>query len=383
MRFEFATATRIVFGRGTGQTAGAEAAKLGKRALVVGGSSRGRSTALLNSLQQAGVMTTCFAITKEPEVPNIEAGVATARDANCDLVISFGGGSAIDAGKAIAAMMCNPGDLLDYLEVIGRGKTLPNRSAPFVAIPTTAGTGAEVTRNAVLASPEHKVKVSLRSAGMLPALAIVDPDLTRDLPPTLTASTGMDALTQLLEAFISSKANPMTNALCEEGLRRCGRSLLKAFREGSDMTAREDMSLASLFGGLALANAGLGAVHGFAGPIGGLYTAPHGAVCAALLPRALRVNAAALQSRDPNSEKLGRISRALQLLSGESTNLSAGLRWLEQLVRELQIPPLREYGITSSDLAGIVKNAKNASSMKANPVVLSDDELNDVLRAAL
>ena len=247
---------------------------------------------------------TTFSVAGEPEISTVEQGVALAKKGNCELVIGIGGGSAMDAAKAIAAMLANEGELLDYLEIIGRGKALTKPSAPFIAIPTTAGTGSEVTRNAVLSSPEHKLKVSLRSPLMLARVAIVDPELTCDLPPALTASTGCDALTQLIEPFVCARANPMTDGLCVEGIRRAARSLRTAFHDGQNKSAREDMAVASLFGGLALANAGLGAVHGFAGPIGGNFPAPHGAVCAALLPHVMAANIRALRQRAAGSEAL-------------------------------------------------------------------------------
>ena len=210
------------------------------------------------------------------------------------------------------------GELLDYVEIIGRGQALTKPSAPFIAIPTTAGTGSEVTRNAVLASPEHRVKVSLRSPLMLARVALVDPELTYDLPPALTASTGLDALTQLIEPFVCLRANPMTDGLCVEGMRRAARSLRVAFTDGQNKSAREDMAVASLFGGLALANAGLGAVHGFAGPIGGMFPAPHGAVCAALLPHVMTANIRALRQRAPGSEALRRYDKVARLLTGST-----------------------------------------------------------------
>ena len=247
----------------------------------------------------------------------MEQGVELAKAERCELVIGFGGGSALDAAKAIAAMLANGGELLDYLEIIGRGKPLTKPSAPFIAIPTTAGTGAEVTRNAVLASPEHKVKVSLRSPLMLAKVAVVDPELTYDLPSALTASTGLDALTQLIEPFVCNRANPMTDGLCVEGLRRAARSLRMAFGKGRDQDAREDMAVASLFGGMALSNAGLGAVHGFAGPIGGSFSAPHGAICAALLPHVMAMNLRALRQRDPHGAALFRYEEAAWWLTGD------------------------------------------------------------------
>ena len=232
--------------------------------------------------------------------------------ANCDLIIGLGGGSAIDTGKAIAALLTNAGDPLDYLEVIGRGQALTDAPAPFIAIPTTAGTGAEVTRNAVLASPEHRVKVSLRSPLMLPRVALVDPELTYGLPPAITASTGLDALTQLIEPFVSIRANPLTDAICRDGMRRAARSLRRAYEEGTMLPPARTWP-ASLFGGLALANAGLGAVHGFAGPLGGLFPAPHGVICARLLPLIVEANVRALQERKPNTSVLQRYAEVARL----------------------------------------------------------------------
>ncbi len=339
---------------------------------------------LLEILSDAGVGTATFSIAGEPELSTIEQGTALAKKENCRIVVGFGGGSALDAAKAIAAMLANDGALLDYVEIIGRGKALTKPSAPFIAIPTTAGTGSEVTRNAVLSSPEHKLKVSLRSPLMLAKVAIVDPELTYDLPPSLTASTGLDALTQLIEPFVCSRANPMTDGLCIEGIRRAGRSLSVAFSDGKNKSAREDMAAASLFGGLALANAGLGAVHGFAGPIGGSFPAPHGAICAALLPHVMAVNIYALRQRSPESAALSRYDEVARLLTG---NIGAaaddGVKWVRQLVGDLQIKPLGTYGIREEHVADLVAKAANASSMKANPVTLTPEELAGALRQAL
>src|SRR6266550_5232164 len=324
MNFEFVTATRIVFGAGKLAELGGLARGFGERALVVTGGNPGRASRLLELLASERVVTTRFPVSGEPTIALVGQGIALAKANGCQFVVSFGGGSAIDAGKAIAAMLTNtplPGGagggsgLSEYLEVIGRGRALTKPSAPFVAIPTTAGTGSEVTRNAVLASPEHKLKVSLRSPLMLPKVALVDPELTYDLPPALTASTGLDALTQLIEPYTSCKANPLTDALCVEGIRRAARSLRVAFTDGRNRAAREDMCVASLFGGLALANAGLGAVHGFAAPIGGMFPAPHGAVCAALLPHAMSVNLRALRSRAANGDSLVRYAKVAAMVT--------------------------------------------------------------------
>ncbi|MEN9572301.1 MAG: hypothetical protein RL514_156 [Verrucomicrobiota bacterium] len=384
MTFEFATAHRIVFGPGTFKQAGAIAKEFGRRALVVTGKSVARAQPLGELLTAAGVAWEGFPIAGEPTTHAVCEGVARARAAQCDCVIGFGGGSALDAAKAIAGLLTNGGELLDYLEVIGRGAPLTKAAAPLLAIPTTAGTGAEVTRNAVLASPEHRVKASLRSPHLLPRVALVDPELTLNLPPDLTASTGMDALTQLIEPYVCPRANPLTDGVCVEGMRRAARSLRRACEQGADAAAREDMALASLFGGLALANAGLGAVHGFAAPIGGMFPAPHGAVCAALLPGVMAANVRALRERVPASVALQRYEEIARLLTGRpAATADDGVRWVRELGCALPIPPLRAWGLTDADVPAVVQKAMQASSMKANPVALTAAEVSQVLAAAL
>src|SRR6516165_9370181 len=297
MTFEFATAGRILFGRGKSQQIPTLARDLGRRALVVlGGSGRGRE-ALTEGLSDAGVRPVVFYVSGEPTTDLVDQATGIARAEGCDLVISVGGGSVIDAGKAVAGMLANPGEVRDYLEVAGRGKRLLNRGVPFIAAPTTAGTGSEVTRNAVLDVPEHKVKASLRSSLLLARLAVVDPELTLSLPPAITAYTGMDALTQLIEPFVSNAANPLTDGVCREGLSLAARCLPAACRDGSDLEARSGMSAAALMGGMALANARLGAVHGFAGVLGGTTGFAHGALCARLLPFVIESNLKALRER--------------------------------------------------------------------------------------
>ncbi len=343
-----------------------------------------RAIGLTRALVDGGIGTVPLSIEGEPDVPGLEKSVALARQAECDFVVSIGGGSVVDAGKATAAMLANPGELLDYLEIIGRGKFLAKPSVPFIAIPTTAGTGSEVTRNAVLVSPKDRLKVSLRSPFMLPTVALVDPELTFDLPPAFSASTGLDALTQLIEPFVCSRANPMTDALCREAIPRVARSLRIVCREGHNAAAREDMALASLFGGLALANSGLGAVHGLAGPIGGIFPAPHGAVCAALLPGVMAANLNAARRRSPSAETLTRYQTVARLLTGhESATADDGVVWVRELVSDLRITPLGAYGISHEHLAEIAAAAQKASSMKANPVALTPDELCKITGDAL
>lgn len=318
----------------------------------------------------------------EPTVEAVREGTKLA--AGCGLIIGVGGGSVLDAGKAIAALATNPGDVLDYLEVVGRGQALLNPPLSYIAIPTTAGTGTEVTRNAVIESPAHAVKVSLRSPMMLPRLALVDPELTSDLPPALTASSGLDALTQLIEPFVSVKANPMTDAFCHEGMRLAAASLRRAFHNGADKAAREGMSLASLFGGLALANAALGVAHGFAGPLGGMLHAPHGALCACLLPLVMEANLKALESRHPGHPAIFRYQEAARLLTGSpAASARDGVRWAAELVKELGIPPLSFYGMTAAQIPAAVQKTMNASSTKGNPAALTEGELNRILEKAL
>jgi alcohol dehydrogenase class IV len=384
IQFEFTTVPRILFGAGAIKSVGENSKAFGKCALVVTGRNPQRAENLIADLRQHGTGVVTFAVAGEPEIATVEQGINLAKAEKCNSVIGFGGGSVIDAAKAIAALLTNEGELLDYLEIIGRGQTLKKWSAPFFAIPTTAGTGSEVTRNAVLASPKHKLKVSLRSRLMLARMAIIDPELTCDLPPALTASTGLDALTQLIEPFVCSRANPMTDGLCFEGIRRAARSLRVAFADGKNKSAREDMALASLHGGLALANAGLGAVHGFAGPIGGSFPAPHGAICAALLPHVMAANICTLRQRAPDGDALRRYGEVARLLAGDpGATADDGVRWVRKLVSDLQIKPLGAFGIREEDVADLVTKAANASSMKANPIALTTDELAETLRAAI
>ncbi len=384
MRFEFATATRIIFGEGTLAEVGTLAAGLGRCALVVTGRSAERAAPLLARLDAAGVACQTFAVAHEPTVDLALQGTQVARDLGADLVIAFGGGSVIDAGKAIAALLTNPGDPFDYLEVIGRGQPLPHAAAPVIAIPTTAGTGSEVTRNAVLASPEHRVKVSLRSPLMLPAVALVDPELTYGLPPAITAYTGLDALTQVIEPFVTPAANPLTDAICREGIERAGRALRRAVARGDDAEARADMAFAALCGGLALANARLGAVHGFAGPFGGMFDAPHGAVCAALLPHVMAANVAALRERAPEHPSLHRYEEVARLLTNDvRASANEGVAWVRDLVADLGVPGLAAYGLDEAAFDTLIPAAQRSSSMKGNPVALSDDELRAILARAM
>jgi alcohol dehydrogenase class IV len=379
MRFEFATATRIIFGEGTAATLPDLARSFGSRPLVVTGASSERARALVAALSAEN-----FAVSGEPTVDLVREGARHARAAGCDVVISIGGGSVIDAGKAIAAIATNGGEPLEFLEVVGKGRAITVPPLPFIAVPTTAGTGSEVTRNAVLGSTERGVKASLRSPLMLPRVAVVDPELTYGLPPEVTAFTGLDALTQLIEPYVSVRANPLVDAICVDGIQRVARALRRAYHNGTDRDARHDMALASLFGGLALANAGLGVVHGFAAPLGGQWKAPHGALCAALLPHGMAANVAGLRARAPRHPALERYSAIAHLLTGRSeASAEDGIDWVRALSAELSIPVLGAWGVTEADLPGVAEKAAKASSMQANPLPLTQEELIAVVRAAL
>ena len=384
MRFEFATAGRIIFGEGVLDQAGVLASRLGSRVLAVGGGTSARIEPLLDRLGQQDLPVCTCALVGEPSIHGILRLTEQARDFDADLVVAMGGGSVIDAAKSVAALLTNPGDPYEYLEVIGRGRPLAIPASPVIAIPTTAGTGAEVTRNAVLASPKERVKVSLRHASMLPKVALVDPVLTYDMPPAVTASTGLDALTQCLEPFVSHLATPLTDGFCREGIRRAAGSLRTAFNNGSNVEARRDMALASLCGGLALANAKLGAVHGFAGVVGGMFDVLHGAVCARLLPFVMETNVRALQERRPDSPAIARYEEAAALLSGDpGAGIADGVAWVQRLCDALNVPGFASYGMTKSDLAAVVAKAMPSSSMTGNPIELTEAELATILTQAL
>jgi alcohol dehydrogenase class IV len=384
MNFEFATAGRILFGNGALAQVKSLAPEMGTKALVVVRGTVGVAKPLLDLLGAAKLSAEVFPVAHEPTITLARDGAALARSTGVDLIVAFGGGSVIDAGKAIAALATNPGDPLDYLEVIGKGQPLNVDPLPMIAIPTTSGTGAEVAKNAVLKSEEHNVKVSLRHPRLLPAVAIVDPQLTYSVPPDVTAYTGMDALTQVMEPYVSHLANPLTDGLVLEALARAARSLRRVYEDGSDPVAREDMALVSLVGGLALTNAKLGAVHGFAGPLGGMYDAPHGGVCAALLPHVMTVNVEALTEREPDNPALARYHRLGEILTGkQGASAADAAAWVSETAAALNIAPLSAYGVEREHFPQIIEKSRRSSSMKGNPLVLTDAELERILDMAL
>jgi alcohol dehydrogenase class IV len=382
-QFEFSTATQILFGPGTISEAGRLAKAWGRRAVVVVGHRPQRVQKLMDELTAARISTTTVAITHEPTVDDIVSGAATARRYGAEMVIGMGGGSVMDAAKAISALLTNEDSIFDYLEVVGKGNPLELPPVPWMAIPTTSGTGAEVTRNAVLTIPERGVKVSLRSPYLLARVALIDPSLTLDMPPALTASTGLDALSQLIEAYVSNKANPLCDTLCSTGIPSAAHALPIAFSQPADLTARSDMSLASLYSGMALANAGLGAVHGLASPLGGLFHAPHGALCGALLAPVMAANIKALRNRQPDSPALSRYTDVARWLTRRSdAEAEDGVSWIKQLTGTLAIPPLTAMKVSADKFSVIVEKSLGSSSMKGNPIELSSVELQSVLEAA-
>ncbi len=384
MQFDFATAGRIVFQCGAAGMIGKIARPFGKIVFLVSGSGGQNRQKIEAFLAQEQMQVVHFSVSGEPSVDLVILAVQQLKQAGCDLVIGVGGGSVIDTAKAVAALATNPGEPLDYLEVVGKGLPLANAPLPFIAVPTTAGTGSEVTRNAVLSVPEKRVKVSLRSAAMLADVAIIDPELTVSTPPEVTASTGMDALCQVLEPLVSVRANVLVDAYCRAGLESAGWALLRCYQNPDDMEARTAMSFVSLMGGLALANAGLGAVHGFAGPLGGMFDAPHGVLCARLLPAVVKVNLAALQQRAADHPALGRYDLCARLLL-QNERISAGVLpgWLSDLCTAMKIPGLAALGVGPHDFAEIISKARAASSMKGNPIVLTDVELEQILAESL
>jgi alcohol dehydrogenase class IV len=379
--FEFATAGRIVAGAGRAAELPGVLAGLGSRVLVCTGANPARHADLLAGL---GLPAVAFPVAGEPTAERARAGVAVAREHGADVIAAVGGGSVIDLGKAVAMLLANGGDPLDYLEVVGSGRKITRPAVPCVAVPTTAGTGAEVTANAVLAVPEHRLKASLRSPLMIPRMALVDPVLTVSCPPTVTAASGLDALTQCLEPFVSVRATPLTDGLAREGLRRAATGLRAAHADGGDLPARTDMATCALLGGMALANAKLGAVHGLAGVIGGTADVPHGMACAALLAPVIEANVRALRSGAPGSPVLDRYAEVARLLTGRpGASIQDGLAWIRETVALLGVPGLAAFGLGPGNADDIAATAMTSSSMQGNPVALSHGDLKAVLLEAL
>ena len=383
VNFEFATSTRIIFENGSFRKIPGLIRDFGSKVLIVSGTNQNLALQLSESLSEINIHSEIFSVHSEPTISDIEQGTILARKTLCNVVVGVGGGSAVDSAKAIAALVPNQGELTDYLEVIGKGRKLEIEPLPFIAIPTTAGTGAEVTKNSVIKSTGHNVKVSLRSDLMFPKLAVIDPELTLTMPPHLTATTGVDALTHLVETFVSKQSNPFIDMLCREGMRRISASLEQAYNDGNNLEARENMAMASMLGGMALASVKLGAVHGFAGPLGGMYPIAHGAVCACLLPAVMEVNIEVLKEKKQEKELL-KFNEIARILAGNNSSVALdGVVWVKNLVKKLRIPSLSDFQLTAKSFPELIEKAKNSSSMKGNPVELDNRQLNEILIKSL
>ncbi|HVD19546.1 MAG TPA: iron-containing alcohol dehydrogenase [Propionibacteriaceae bacterium] len=384
VRFDLAVPADIRFGAGRVSEVPEALSGLGaSRVLIVTGRTTSRADTLRSALREAGMSSVVFGVAAEPSIERVRAAVTLLAEVGCDAVLGFGGGSALDVAKSVAVLATSGTDPIDHLEVIGAGRPIEQPGLPCVAVPTTAGTGSEVTRNSVLSG--GGVKASLRSPLMLPRVALVDPDLLAGVPKTTIAASGMDALSQLIEPLLSRRANPFTDALARDGIRRSARSLHRAYREGmEDPGVREDLALASLFGGMCLANSGLGAVHGLAAAAGARLSAPHGAVCAAVLAATMDVDLRALRGRAPDHPALDRISEVATLLTGQpDAPPEDAIAWLRRLTAALSIPGLASYGLDQNEIAPVVMAAQKASSMRGNPIDLSDEEVGEIVTHSL
>ncbi|WP_347265715.1 iron-containing alcohol dehydrogenase [Paracoccus sp. (in: a-proteobacteria)] len=373
--FQIALPGRVVFGRGTAQEAPAALLAFGRRGLLVHGADASRAAWLRAALTAEGAELRGLACPGEPDLPMLEAALEGLRGQGFDWVAALGGGAALDMGKALAALIPAPGGIMDHLEVVGRGLPLAVPPLPFVALPSTAGTGAEATRNAVIGLPGHGRKVSIRDERMLPRLAIVDPALTDHCPRRVTLASGLDALAQVIEPWVSGRATPFTDALTRPAIGP-GLAALVRLMQAEDSAARDRMAWVSLCGGMALANGGLGAVHGLAGVIGGVTGAAHGAICGALLGPVLRMNREYAPDPARIDEVCHEIARVLACAPGDAPEALA--RW----ARQAGLPGLRQQGLDPAAHAAVAEAALTSSSMKGNPFAPGPAQLCKVLHAA-
>ncbi|MDQ1847401.1 iron-containing alcohol dehydrogenase [Gemmobacter fulvus] len=375
--FSIAVPGRILFGRGEAAKAPGLIAAFGVRGIVVHGADAARAGWLMQGLRAAGCEALGIACAGEPVLAVLEQAVAQARAHRPDWIVALGGGAALDLGKAIAALVPAPGEAMDYLEVVGRGLPLEAAPLPFIALPSTAGTGAEVTKNAVIGVPAQGRKVSLRDDRMLARLAIVDPALTDDCPRAVTLASGLDAITQVIEPYISCKATPYTDAITRPVIGP-GLAALVTLMAGEDAQARDTLAWTSVCGGMALANAGLGAVHGLAGVIGGQTGAAHGAICGVLLGPVLAMNRART-----DGQARARIDEVCALISGVLGGAAADApQVLADWARTAGLPGLAAQGLAPADHAQVAEASAASSSMKGNPVPLPPADLVTVLQAA-
>lgn len=369
------------------------AARYGKQALLVTGRNALRDSntwsELISGLETLGMSWLDVTVETEPSPQLVDETVARFKDRSIDVVIGIGGGSALDTAKAIAGLLRTGNSVMDHLEGVGPELPYAGPSTPFIAVPTTAGTGSEATKNAVLSlHGEQGFKKSFRDESLIAEYAVVDPDLLASCPAPIIAANGMDALTQLLESFVSTKANPFTDALALDGLRITRDSLLVWYRQGAAAAdARSGMAYAALLSGITLAQVGLGSVHGLAAPLGAFFPIPHGVACGTLVAAATQINIQALLQRAPSSIALRKYAQLGRLLSGDETlnELAAHAALtniLDEWTQTMQLPCLNHFGVHANDLPRIVANSRG-SSMKTNPILLTDDEIETVLRMRL
>lgn len=392
LAFEFATPPLVLFGAGVVDRIGELAARHGRRAWLVTGAGALERAGVIERVRErlaaAGVSAVRQSVGGEPDTRVADEGARGAREAGCDLVIGLGGGSVLDTAKAVACLLGNGGEALDYLEVVGRGRPITRPAAPLLAVPTTAGTGSEATRNAVLADPASGTKASIRHESLLPRAALLDPALTHALPPDVTARTGLDALVQLIEPYVSRRDHPMIDVLALAGIRRAAAALPRAWADGDDAEARADLMLAAYWSGLALAHCGLGAAHAIAGPLGGSFPVPHGFACAATIAAAMSVNVR-VADRDPDGarvvQRYADVARALGEPERDSPRALAlaGVARVAALCEALRVPKLSAFGVTPAAIPDLAARARLTSSMKANPVELTDADVAEILERSL
>ncbi len=392
-QFSLARLPRIVFGPGSIKKVPGLLAHYGKRVLLVTGGNSFMASRHWKELSEAmhrqGFFWETRKVTGEPSPQLVDEAVTALRGGRFDVVLGIGGGSVLDAAKAIAGLLGPGNSVMDHLEGVGPEKPYLGPATPFVAVPTTAGTGSEATKNAVLSThgPEG-FKKSFRDEQLVPEYAVIDPDLLAACPPHLIAANGMDAFTQLLESYVSSKANPFTDALAWSGMEAVRDGLLAWYEGGAGAAeGREKMAYAALLSGITLAQVGLGSVHGLAAPLGAFFPIPHGVVCGTLLEAATRVNIEAMAAREPANPALAKYARVGRLLHGmkhmdDMAACGALLQTLNEWATRMALPRLGVFGVTAADLPQVIAHCRG-SSMKTNPIVLSDAEVGIILQERL